>query len=185
MIRAFQNLHFKTDISGAMTKASTTPSGGTKRQRQTVPVARLLQRLLTPAARRQGFAETAVIADWPEIVGSELAKRCQPLKVSRGRGPRGGTLVVQAPPVMTLELQHSAPQIIERINTYFGFSAIVKMRLVAGPMPRAKAVAAKSAKTLSAKQAQTLSDATAEIEMQGLKQALEALGHAVMLRNGS
>lgn len=170
-------------LAGGMTKASKTPTGSDVRRRQTLPVSRLLQKLLTPAARRHGFAETAVLADWPEIVGVDMAKRCQPLKITRQRGKNEpGTLVIQASPIMALELQHASPQIIDRINTYFGFRAIHRLRLIASGVRQPPPTRSKPQLPLSASQRDFIHETAAGIEAEPLRKALAALGAAVMTK---
>ena len=103
--------------------SATEPAIDTQRQRSTRALSRLLTQLLAPAARRQGFAAVEVIVRWAKIVGAELARRCQPVKLDFQPGTRErGTLVLQAAGGAALELQHIAPQVIERINELFRFS---------------------------------------------------------------
>ena len=100
-------------------------------------VARLLAGILDPAARRRGFAEASLLADWAAIVGPALARRCQPVRVDHAPGRRGGggTLVLQASGGAAVEIQHAAPQLVERINTYFGHRAVRQLRLLQMPLP--------------------------------------------------
>ena len=78
-------------------------------------VARLLGKVLEPAARRRGFTEASLLADWATIAGPALARRCQPLRVEHAPGRRsGGTLLLQIGGGAALEVQHQAPQLIER-----------------------------------------------------------------------
>lgn len=169
-----------------MTDVSQPNSDFSKRKRQTVSVGRLLQHALTPAARRHGFAETAVLADWASIVGPELAQLCQPIKVARRRGrSQPGTLVVQASPISILELQHSAPQIIDRINTYFGFPAIATMRLQAGRVRRHVVEKLVKFKPLSVDQREFITKTAEQVQAHALRTAVERLGNAVFSRERS
>src|SRR5512144_3159687 len=84
-----------------------------------------------PMLGRRGFAGGRVVAEWGSIVGEHLAARSLPERVTRpadGRG--GGTLHVRvASGALAVELQHVEPVIIERINTYFGYRAVARLRL--------------------------------------------------------
>jgi hypothetical protein len=103
----------------------------------------LLGTVLDPTSRRRGLAEARVLTDWPNIVGNVLAARCQPVKLTGGgRGP-GGILHIHVAGSAALELQHSEPQLLERINSYFGYPAIARLRLIRAPLalPRAPAAA--------------------------------------------
>src|SRR3954463_3961785 len=115
-----------TDKVGVDTGSRQGRSGHAGRQ-----VVRLLASILDPAARRRGFAEASLLADWASVVGPALAQRCQPVRVDYAPGRRrGGVLMVHAGGAAAIEVQPAAPQIIERINTYFGFAAVRQLRLL-------------------------------------------------------
>jgi hypothetical protein len=112
------------------------PEAPPPRACRTLRVDRLVGRVLGPAARRRGFTEAAILHDWVSVIGEGLAARCQPVKVDFARGrSRGGTLHLHARGGAVLELQHLAPQLVERINGYFGFPAIRRIHLVQAPPP--------------------------------------------------
>lgn len=170
-----------------MTTATRPQQAGEQRQFATVPVARLLQRLLTPEARRRGFAETAVLADWPAIVGRHLAQHCQPVEIRRrSRHARGGTLLIRAPAAMALELQHTAPQLIERVNSYFGYPAIVHLRLVQGQIDRSRLLPpAKPPAKIAEPELARISHQLAGIRDSGLRDALHGLAVAIKQRRAA
>ncbi|MEE9209353.1 MAG: DUF721 domain-containing protein, partial [Kiloniellales bacterium] len=66
---------------------------------------------------KRGFAEGGLAADWPGIVGAELAARCRPGKLAFARAAerREGTLTLRVEAPFATEVQHLAPQIMERI----------------------------------------------------------------------
>jgi hypothetical protein len=102
-------------------------------------IARELPDLTRSALAKRGFAAARVIADWPEIVGAELAESSIPERLVRARGADSATLVVRVSPGAALELQHTIPQVVERVNGYFGFRAVDRLRLIQGPVaPRAR-----------------------------------------------
>ena len=49
---------------------------------------------------------------------------------------KGATLVLRVEGPAALEVQHQAPQIIERINSYFGYRAIEDIRILQAPLER-------------------------------------------------
>lgn len=146
-------------------------------------VGRLLGTILDPAARRRGFAQAGVLADWAAIVGPGLAARCRPLRVDYAPGRRrGGTLVVQVGGAAALELQHAAPQIVERINGYFGFAAVRQLRLVQAPFRPAGASAPAPPprlRALAPEEEAALAGAVGRVGDGELRQALLALGRAM------
>ena len=86
--------------------------------------------------RKRGLAQGRIVADWPEIVGRSLADCSIPEKLSTPRGANeNGTLRIRVDGPMAVELQHLTPQIIERINGYFGYRAVERLTIVRGPLP--------------------------------------------------
>ncbi len=80
---------------------------------------------------KRGFAEGGLATDWSGIVGAELATRCRPGKLAFARAAerREGTLTLRVESPFATEVQHLAPQIMERINGYFGYPAVARLRL--------------------------------------------------------
>ena len=71
-----------------------------------------------------------MLTRWAEIVGEHLAGLCLPVKVSysRDRG-LGATLVVHAEGARATEVEHLAPRILERVNQFYGYRAIARVKL--------------------------------------------------------
>ncbi|MDX6751554.1 DciA family protein [Geminicoccaceae bacterium 1502E] len=152
-------------------------SGGTHK------VAALLGQLMTPAARRRGFAEASLLAQWEKIVGAGLAGRCQPhsVKFARGRD-RDGTLLLQVRGGAALELQHMTPQIIQRVNTYFGFPAVRELRFVQAPLPARTSPIPRPPRQrpLAPEEVARVHEAVAPVADAELREALEALGRSLL-----
>jgi hypothetical protein len=146
-----------------------------------VSVERLMGNVLGPAARRRGFAESAILSDWASIVGPVLAGRCQPVRVEFPRGRhQGGTLHLHARGGAALELQHMAPQLAERVNGFFGFAAVRKIRLVqAAPPPRRVPPAGPNVRPLGAEEEQGLRELVGTLADQPLGKALLELGRVM------
>ena len=82
------------------------------------------------AFRRFGFTESAVVARWPEIVGSELSGCTSPDQIRFPQGRRsGGTLCLSVLPAQALRVQHSEPDILDRVNRYFGYGAVARLSI--------------------------------------------------------
>lgn len=152
------------------------------------PLARTVAELTTPLLGRRGLVEGRMMIEWPLIVGERIAARTRPERVStRRRGDGDGTLQIRvASGAMALELQHETPQLIERINRYFGFRAIGRLRLVRGPLLAPPSPPPPLAPP-SPEAAAQIDTAVAGIEDMQLKQVLVSLGrcvHAPRARSG-
>jgi hypothetical protein len=97
----------------------------------------LLGRVLDPVARQRGLAEARLLTEWPTVVGPDLAARSQPVRLSHRSGHRGGVLSLHVAGSAALELQHSEPQVLERINGFFGYPAVARLHLIQASVRRA------------------------------------------------
>ena len=150
-------------------------------------LAALLPKLAAPAMRKRGFTEAALLTRWDDIVGPGLAADAVPdrLVFPRGRNS-GATLHVRVAGAAALELQHLAPQIIERINVFFGYPAVARPALTQGPVvpPPARRETAPPA-PVTAERAGAIDEAAADIADPALRTAIAALGRAVAGARGT
>ncbi|MBV8169463.1 MAG: DUF721 domain-containing protein [Alphaproteobacteria bacterium] len=137
------------------------------------------------ALAKRGFAAARVIADWPEIVGAALAQSSVPERLVRARGLDAATLVVRVSPGAALELQHAMPQVIERVNGYFGFRAVDRLRLVQGPVKLRQRPAVPTPVPLGPAAEQALETTLAPLANSPLHDSLAQLGRAVAGRAGT
>lgn len=134
------------------------------------------------ALGKRGLAFGALISDWESIVGANLSRHTLPEKLSFPRGKReNATLHIRAMGPIALELQHLEPLILERINGFFGYHAVSKIRLVhaALPIPPRRPVRVRE---LTKDEELRLADSTASVENPDLRSALERLGRALLAR---
>jgi hypothetical protein len=136
----------------------------------------LLGRVLDPASRRRGLAEARVLTDWPSIVGEVLAARCQPVKLTGGGRGHGGILHVHVAGSAALELQHSEPQLLERINSYFGYPAVGRLRLTRAPMALPRRAPTAAAPPLDAAARAEIEAVVQPVADDALRAALTGLG---------
>jgi hypothetical protein len=148
------------------------------------PVAAPVGKLTAPLFRRRGFADGAVVADWIAIVGERLAAQTAPERiVFPPRKRSGGTLKLRVGSSgLALELQHFEPQLIERINGYFGFPAVGRVQLLHGPVPPRRARGGIVVRPLTPKERKDISNALAPIDAPDLAEALKNLGACVIGR---
>src|SRR5271154_6881961 len=105
------------------------------------PLSVLLQRVFGDAFAKQGFASRELVTRWAEIAGAEVAAHSEPLKIQwvrpvEGQPPEPATLVLRVEGPMALEIQHASDVILERVNRFFGWSAVGRLALRQGPLSR-------------------------------------------------
>ena len=99
-------------------------------------VAELIPAAGDKAVRRFGFAQNAVVARWSEIVGEQYARYSTPEAISFPVGKKaGGTLKVVVTGSFAPMMKHVEPQVIERINRFFGYPAVARLALRHGDLP--------------------------------------------------
>lgn len=102
----------------------------------------LAQRLTSGIAKGRGASIARLKAEWPVIVGPDLARTTRPDALLAGRGARAGkALRLRVSGAAALEVQHQTGQLVEKVNAYFGHRMIDDIRLVQGtiaqsPPPR-------------------------------------------------
>ena len=73
-----------------------------------------------------------LVLRWQEIVGPEVARLAQPIKLAAAA--EGGTLTLKCEPGAALFLQHESRSLVGRINGYLGRQAVSRIRFVQGPL---------------------------------------------------
>lgn len=140
-------------------------------------------KLTDKALRKRGFVESAIVHRWSGIVGEEVAGWCAPDRVAFPRDRRvGATLHLVVPGARALELQHLEPVLLERINTVFGYDAVTRIAIRQGPLPEPRSKPRPEPRPLDQIEEGWISDQVANFQDQDLKNALQALGRAVLSR---
>ena len=100
----------------------------------------LASKITKAAFAAHGSPVATLISHWSEIAGADLAAFTRPERLSwpvgnasSGQGPRGATLHLAAEGPRALEVQHAAPQLIDRLNGQFGYRAVTQIRIIQAP----------------------------------------------------
>ena len=104
------------------------PRGGEARA-----IADLMPAIGRTAFRRFGFVQSSVVSRWGEIVGAAHARHCAPESIRFPPGERAdGILQLVVTPAHAPLIQHVIPEIIERVNQFFGYRAVARVKLRQG-----------------------------------------------------
>jgi hypothetical protein len=89
------------------------------------------------AFRRFGFVQSSVVSRWDEIVGPRYAAVSAPEMIRFPVGKKAeGTLELVVEGAHSVMIQHVIPEIIERVNRFFGYAAVAKVKLRQGVIPQ-------------------------------------------------
>lgn len=146
------------------------------------PAGRALNRLIRELDEKFGQGPGALQARWREIVGSEIARRTEPVKLTRPRGGGPGALEIRVAGPAAALVQHQAPEILTRVNLFLGEGTVTRLRIVQGPLrlaPAAKPTRRRKPPLDAAEEAE-LARSLADAPDTPLKEALMSLGRGVL-----
>lgn len=149
------------------------------------PAGKSLAPLLRDLDKKFGQGAGALVARWREVVGPEIAKRTQPVKLVKGRNGGPSSLEIRVAGPSAAIIQHQAHDILARVNLFLGAEAVQKLRIVQGPLRvQAAAPPPRRPKPLDAAEEARLAEGLSRAADGPLKDALMSLGRGVMRRGG-
>ena len=106
-----------------------------RRSFNAVALSDLVPELLDPLLQKRAGLSTALIGAWPEIAGERIGQFSTPAKIGWSRANSSddpyapATLFISADPAVALALQHETSSIIARVNGFFGYNAIDRVKI--------------------------------------------------------
>ena len=148
------------------------------------PMGRSLNRTLREFDAKFGQGSGALLARWREVVGVEIARRTEPVKLTKGRNGGPSSLEIRVAGPSAAIIQHQAPEILARVNLFLGAEAVQKLRIVQGPLQHKAELrpAVRRLPPLDAALEAGLAKDLAAAPDGKLKAALLALGRGVLRR---
>ena len=111
------------------------PRGGAPRS-----IGELMPQIGRTAFRRFGFVQSSVVTRWPEIVGPVHARVCMPEAIRFPPGEKSdGILQLVVVPAHAPLIQQVIPEIIDRVNRFFGYKAVARVKLRQGEVKPTRA----------------------------------------------
>lgn len=166
------------------TKTAAADRSAERMARGPLAVGAVAGRVTRPILGKRGLAEGDILGHWASVVGEVVARYAIPERVSFPRGRRdGGELVIRvASGPFAIQLQHDAPRVIERINAYFGYPAIARIKLMQAPLPVRRAARGVTLPPLSESEESALQSELVGITDPDLRASLERLGRSMRQR---
>ena len=115
----------------------TRPPAGREYQRErggaAKPISDLMPQIGRSAFRRFGFVQSSVVSRWHEIVGETHARVCSPEMIRFPPGEKSdGIMHLVVLPAHAPLVQQILPEITERVNRFFGYRAVARIKLRQG-----------------------------------------------------
>jgi hypothetical protein len=96
----------------------------------------LVGRIGDQSFRRFGFVQSSIVSRWAEIVGERYAKVSSPESIRFPTGRKsGGVLTLLVDGAHAPLIQHLTPMIVDRVNRFFGYTAINRIVFRQGKQP--------------------------------------------------
>ncbi|WP_293970534.1 DUF721 domain-containing protein [Sphingomonas sp.] len=103
-------------------------------------VAEMVPQVGAMAFKRFGFVQSSIVSRWAEIVGQRYADVSTPESIRFPQGKKqDGVLNLVVQGSHATMMQHVAPAIVERVNRFFGYPAVVKLAIRQGAVAPAPA----------------------------------------------
>ena len=80
--------------------------------------------------KKKGHIFSETLSNWKYIVGDELFKFCYPKSFKNSNKFGVSTLLVMVKRGQEVDLEYSKKQIIDKMNSYFGYTVVEKLKLV-------------------------------------------------------
>jgi len=167
--------------SGAAGRQYSRPRGGAAR-----PIADLMPQIGRAAFRRFGFVQSSVVTRWPEIVGERHAKVCMPEAIRFPPGEKSdGILQLVVVPAHAPLIQHVIPEIMERVNRFFGYKAVARVKMRQGEVKPSRAEGTRTAPPSLKPIPMELGDSLRDIGDPELRTVLESLARSLGAKEGT
>ena len=88
-----------------------------------------LPRGVKQVLRKSGFNYSEVISKWNILVGKDISNYCYPKSIKISRENKNGTLILSVERGNEINIEYAKKEIINKINSYFGFQLINEIRL--------------------------------------------------------
>ncbi len=168
----------KTPLTPAKTKSGVYKA----RPRRCEPraIADLMPEVGRAAFKRFGFVQSSIVSRWEEIVGDRYATCSMPEMIRFPMGKKAeGTLELTVSSAMAPMIQHVVPEIIERVNRFFGYNAVEKVKIKQGHVAFASKQRQPKAAPILKAQAPELGDSLRGIADPELQAVLQSLANSL------
>ena len=95
------------------------------------PFGNTLPRSVKGILKKNGYNYSEIISKWNLLVGKDISSCCYPKSIKMTRGDKSGTLILSVERGNEINIEYSKKEIINKINSYFGYKLIDEIKLQA------------------------------------------------------
>ena len=93
------------------------------------PFSNSIPKTLKKYLRKGGYNYSNIVDNWTKMMNKKISDACYPISVKMGKEMRNGTLVLNVIHGKEMEIEYEKKEIIDKINSFFGYSCISKVTL--------------------------------------------------------
>ena len=95
------------------------------------PFGNTLPRGVKSILKKNGYNYSEIISKWSVLVGKDISSCAYPKSIKMKRGNSNGTLILAIKRGDEINIEYSKREIINKINSYFGYKLINEIKLEA------------------------------------------------------
>ena len=88
-----------------------------------------LPRSVKSILKKNGYNYSEIISKWNMLLGNDISSCSYPKSIKMTKGDKNGTLVLAVKRGNEIDIEYSKNEIINKINSYFGYKLINEIRL--------------------------------------------------------
>ena len=93
------------------------------------PFSSSIPKTLKKYLKKGGYNYSNIVDNWTKMVNKKISDYSYPITVKMGKEMRDGTLVLNVIHGKELEIEYAKKEIIDKINSFFGYNCISKINL--------------------------------------------------------
>tara|TARA_B100000902_G_C26920074_1_gene721239 strand:+ start:20 stop:505 length:486 start_codon:yes stop_codon:yes gene_type:complete len=93
------------------------------------PFSSSIPKVLKKHLRKGGYNYSNIVDNWTKMIGKKISDACYPETVKMGKNMKNGNLVLNVIHGKELEVEYKKKEIIEKINSFFGYDCINQVTL--------------------------------------------------------
>ncbi len=93
------------------------------------PFSNSIPKTLKKYLRKGGYNYSNIVDNWTKMVNRKISDACYPITVKMGKDMKNGILVLNVTHGKEMEVEYEKKNIMEKINSFFGYNCISKIIL--------------------------------------------------------
>ena len=93
------------------------------------PFGNTLPRGVKGILKKNGYNYSEIISKWSTLLGKDISNCCYPKSIKMKKENSNGTLILHVKRGDEIQIEYSKKEIIDKINSYFGYKLIDEIKL--------------------------------------------------------